>query len=266
MTNLIPYTPAQLAEGLRALGLRAGQVVMLHTSVKAVGAVMGGPNSIIQALLDVLTPEGTLMMYAGWEDIPDYLHELPADVRPVYLEQHPAFDPATARAVRENSVLAEFVRTWPGAARSANPEASMVAIGRQAEWITREHPLNYGYGDGSPLAKLVETGGQVLLLGSPLGTVTLLHYAEFLARLRHKDVVRYICPILREGRKVWVEVEDFNTGDHHDDYSFRQIVQDYLDHGNGQRGIVGDARSFLFDASGLVAFAVEWLEARFGPA
>ncbi len=122
--DTLPYTRRQLAQALRSVGVEAGQMLMLHSSVKAVGPVMGGPNTILQAVFDALGASGTLMMYAGWEDIPDYLDELPEDARQVYYDEYPPFDPLTARAVRANSVLAEFVRTWPGAARSLNPEPS----------------------------------------------------------------------------------------------------------------------------------------------
>lgn len=258
------YTQRQLADGLRDLGVARGDMVMMHASVKAVGRVMGGPNVIIQAVLDVLTPDGTLMMYAGWNDIPDFVGGLPPDERQRYLDEHPPFDPATARAVRDHSILAEFFRTWPGAQRSLNAEASMAAVGAKAEWLTRDHPSDYGYGPGSPLAKLVEAGGKVLMLGAPLDTITLLHYAENRANLRHKAVVRYSYPVLRDGQKVWIDVEDFNTGDPHDDYSFEGIAGDYLAAGHGRRGKVGDADTYLFDAADLVRYAIDWLEERFG--
>ncbi len=241
-----------------------GQAVMMHASVKAVGQVMGGPTTIIQALLDALTPSGTLMMYAGWNDLPDELAGLSPEARQIYMDTFPAFDPQTARAVRGYGLIAEILRTWPGARRSLNPEASMVAVGEQAEWITRDHPINYGYGAGSPLAKLVEAGGKVLILGSPLARLTLLHHAENRARLRHKNVTRYTVPILHQGKKVWVEVEDFDTGNPHDAYDFDQIMRDYVAAGKGQSGRVGQAQSYLFDATDLVTFAVEWLETRFG--
>ncbi len=260
----LPFTSARLKSDFEALGVRAGQTVMLHASVHSVGAVMGGPDVILLALLDALAPGGTLMMYAGWQDIPDFLDELPASARQLYHDQHPPFDPAMARAVRENSILAEFLRTLPGTQRSLNPEASMIANGAQAVWLTQDHPLNYGYGAGSPLEKLVLAGGKVLLLGSPLDNITLLHYAEYRARLRHKQVVHYQCPILREGVKVWVDIEDFETGDTHDDYSFEQIAQAYLAKVRVKPGIVGNAESFLFDAAHLTAFAIEWLEHNFG--
>ena len=87
-------------------------------------------------------------------------------------------------------VLAETLRTWPGALRSRNPGASMVAIGARARWLTADHPYDYGYGPGSPLAKLVEADGSVALLGSDLDQVTLLHLSEHLAELPNKRVVR----------------------------------------------------------------------------
>jgi aminoglycoside 3-N-acetyltransferase len=259
-----PHTPARLVADLRALGVHAGQTVMLHTSVNAVGQVMGGANTILQALFEVLTPNGTLMMYAGWQDIPDFLDELDEDERALYRAQHPPFDPAHSRAVRDNSILAEFLRTWRGTQRSLNPEASMVANGAQADYLTRDHPLNYGYGTGSPLEKLVQLGGHVLMLGAPLDTVTLLHYSEFVARLRHKNVVHYSCPMIKDGATVWVEVEDYDTGDHHDNYAFRDISQAYVETGRSKQGKVGDADCTLFDAADLNAFAVKWLEERFG--
>lgn len=264
--DTLPYTRSQLAQALRSVGVEAGQMLMLHSSVKAIGPVLGGPNTILQAVFDALGASGTLMMYVGWEDIPNYLDELPEAARQLYYDEYPPFDPLTARAVRANSVLAEFLRTWPGAARSLNPEASMAAVGAQAAYLTGVHPLNYGYGDGTPLARLVESGGAVLLLGAPLDNITLLHHAEYRARLRHKAVIRYQCPILRDGKRVWVEIEDYETGEPHDDYSFDEIARAYLALGRGRSGTVGDAAAFLFDAAGLVDFAVKWLEARFGEA
>lgn len=71
---LITYSG--LVEDFKTLGVAPGQVVMLHASVKSVGKIVGGPNVIIQALLSTLTPTGTLMMYAVWEDMPDFISEI----------------------------------------------------------------------------------------------------------------------------------------------------------------------------------------------
>lgn len=80
----------------------------------------------------------------------------------------------------------------------------MVAVGAKAEWLTKDHPFHYPYGPGSPLAKLCKAGGKVPLLGSPLSAITALHYAETIARVPNKRVIRYRyrMPVLQEGK--WV--------------------------------------------------------------
>ena len=261
-------TRSRLVHDLRELCVLPGQVVMLHASVKAIGWVVGGPDVVLQALLDVLTPTGTLMMYVGWEDTPYGLAEWAEERQRAYLEECPPFDPATSRAYRKWSILTEYLRTWPGVHRSNHPEASAAAVGSQARWITENHPLQYGYGPSSPLAKLCEVGGQVLLLGAPLNSITLLHYAEHLARVPGKHIVRYKMPILRDGQRVWVDIEEFDTtrgiGDWDAEEYFETIPREYLSSGRGRSGKVGAAQSYLFDTAGFTQFAVQWMERTFG--
>lgn len=262
-------TETQLVKDLQGLGLKPGDTVMLHASVKAVGWIVGGPDVIIQAILDVIGPQGTLMMYAGWEEAPYLTIALEEGRGEAYLAECPAFDPERSRANRKWSILTEYLRTWPGARRSDHPEASVVAVGAKAAWLTEDHPLHYPYGPGSPFAKLCEAGGKVLLLGSPLNAVTVLHYAETIAEIPDKRIVRYRMPILREGKRVWVEIEDIDTGEgivegHSNEEYFAEIVREYLASGKGRWGTVGAASSYLFDAAELVDFAVRWLERSFG--
>lgn len=262
-------TETQLVKDLQGLGLKPGDTVMLHASVKAVGWIVGGPDVIIQAILDVIGPQGTLMMYAGWEEAPYLTIALEEGRGEAYLAECPAFDPERSRANRKWSILTEYLRTWPGARRSDHPEASVVAVGAKAAWLTKDHPLHYPYGPGSPFAKLCEAGGKVLLLGSPLNAVTVLHYAETIAEIPDKRIVRYRMPILREGKRVWVEIEDIDTGEgivegHSNEEYFAEIVREYLASSKGRAGTVGAASSYLFDAAELVRFAVRWLERSFG--
>src|SRR5574338_1177731 len=108
MTSM--HSRAELARDFRALGVRAGDVVMLHASIRAVGPVAGGPDEIHLALRDALTPEGTLVMYAS---CPRYVDEVgrgnltPAEEAEV-LEKLPPFDPLTARSARDNGALVEL--------------------------------------------------------------------------------------------------------------------------------------------------------------
>jgi aminoglycoside 3-N-acetyltransferase len=256
---------SRLTSDLRSLGLRPGTILMVHASLRAVGWVVGGPDSVVRAARSALGPEGTLAMYVGWADGTYDLASLPAHEQRVILEECPAFDAQTSRAAwRELGTLTEFLRTTPGARRSAHPEASVAAVGPRAGWLTDDHPLQYGFGPGSPFARLVEARGDVLLLGSPRGAVTMLHYAEHLARLPDKRTVVYRSPILVQGKRCWVDVEELDTVRgiapwHRPDY-FEDLVSAYLARGHGRTGIVGAAPSYLFDAADLSAFAVGWME------
>jgi len=264
MAELPIITRGRLVNDLRQLGVAPGQTVMMHTSVRAIGWIVGGPDMVIQALLDVLSSRGTLMMYVGWEESPYELEEWPQARQRAYLEECPPFDPVTSRAYRKWGILTEYLRTWPGARRSDHPEASVAAIGSRAEWITADHPLQYGYGPCSPLAKLCQVGGRVLLLGAPLSAITLLHYAEHMARVPNKRIARYRMPIRRDGRRLWVEIEEFDTACGIVDWEggdyFEAIARDYLVSGKGRSGSVGAAPSYLFDAADIVEFAVQWME------
>ena len=269
-SKLPPITKSRLIADLKKLGVSPSDTIMLHASVKAIGWIVGGPDVVIQALLDVLGEEGTLMMYVGWEDSPweasFSIAEWPEEWQRAYLEEFPLFNPVTSRANRKWSILTEYLRTWPRAYRSANPEASCAAVGAKAKWLTENHPLQYGYGPGSPLAKLCEAKGKVLLLGAPFSSITLLHHAEHLAKVPNKLVVRYKVPILQNGRKVWVEVEEFDTCGNvlpdTEEY-FEAIPREFLASGKMRSGKVGMAQSYLFDAAEFVGFAVKWLEKKY---
>lgn len=261
-------TRSQLIRELQALGIRPGDTLMLHASCGAIGWLVGGPSIVLAALLDLLAPDGTLLIFASWEDAPYDLPSWSAERQRAYRAEMPAYDPATSPADREAmGILAEYLRTWPGARRSAHP-FSYVAVGRHAEALTARHPLHYRDGAGSPLETLCRLGGRVLLLGAPRNTVTLLHHAEWRAAVPNKRVVRYTLPLLHDGQRIWVEIEEFDTSEGivpwPDDY-FATIITDYLAAGHGQSGTVGAAESHLFDAPHLTDFAVAWMERKFKP-
>lgn len=259
---------SHLVKELKALGVGSGDVVMLHASVKAIGRIVGGPDVVIQAILDILGADGTLMMYIKSEEPLDQVEDWPDAWRDAYRAECPAFDPARTRANRKWSILTEYLRTWPGALRSNHPEAGVAAVGAKAEWITKDHPLQYGYGVGSPLAKLCEANGQVLLLGAGFDSLTLLHHAEHVANLPNKKKECYTWPMLQNGKREWVSIEQYDTSDGivegaGEDY-FHRIAEGYLYDTNRKVGKVGAADAYLFEAQSLKDFAVAWLEDHFG--
>lgn len=263
-----PLTRARLTEDLVRIGIRPGDDVMVHAAMSKVGPLLNGPDALIGALLDAIGSQGTLLSYVDWDGAYHNLLDESGRLDPVWKPHVPAFDPETSRAIRDHGVLAEFIRTTPGARRSGNPGASMAAVGAGAAAYTEDHPLDYGYGGGSPLARLVERGGKVLMVGAPLDTMTLLHHAEHLARLPGKRVVRTETPLATTEGVVWRMIEEFDTSRPiveglTDDY-FAGIVRAFLDTGGGSEGPVGRAPSVLVEAAPMCRFAVDWLERRFG--
>ena len=256
-------TREELTADLRALGLTPGDMVMVHAALRRTGPVLGGADMVIAALRDAVGPEGTVAAYADWEE--NYEDLLDAHGRvPMWWRAHvPPFDARWSRAVRHNGAFPELLRTTPGVVASGNPGARVVAVGAKADWLTADHPINYGYGPGSPFAKLAQAGGRVLMLGAPLDTMTLIHHAEHLADIP-KRVLRKEVPFAVDGGTDWRMVEEFDTADppegFADDY-FGTIVEAFLATGQGSRGKVGEAESVVVDAAPMLAFAVEWIEA-----
>jgi len=244
-----------LQHDLTRLGIAPGALLMVHAGVRSLGPVTGGVNTILQALFATLTPTGTLCAYLDFE--PFYDTGTP-------IEDTPVFDKRLAHAARDHGILHETFRNWPGTLRSDHPDAGVAAHGPLAHHITRDHPFQYGYGPGSPLERIAHLQGQVLMLGAPLDTITLLHYAEHLARIPHKRTVRYRRRMPTPTGPAWVDFEEYDTSEPvHPalpENCFEQIARAYLAAGHGRTARVAQAPAYLFDGAHLVAFAVRWLE------
>jgi aminoglycoside 3-N-acetyltransferase len=257
-----------LTKQLTTLGLNPGDMVMVHAALRSVGPVFGGPDALIDALLAAVGPTGTLAAYldwdAPWEDAVD------ADDRTLdaWRDEVVPFDPARTRAARENGAFAEMLRTTPGALRSANPGASMAALGARAGWLTADHAQDFGYGPGTPLSRLVEAGGKVLMLGAPLDTMTLLHHAEHLADIPDKRMIRKEVPLLVNGRTEWRWIAEYDTSEpvseRLPETFIDEIVTAYEAAGRGTRGPVGHASCLLVEAADMLPFALAWIEAKAG--
>lgn len=240
---------------------------MLHASVRAVGRIAGGPDQIHLALMDALTEDGTLLMYASCPDHYDEVGRgsLTAEDERDLRETLPAFDAATARSARDNGALVEMFRTWPGTI--ANPHvARFVARGPQAATLLAQQPWDYAYGRGSALERFVGRDGRILLLGSDHDTVTFLHFAEHVLDVPDKRVVRFEVPVLEAGVRVWRAMEEFDTSDagahaHWPHRFFARIVDAHLERTGNAGGRVGDAESYLIDAKPLLAFALDVMRA-----
>jgi aminoglycoside 3-N-acetyltransferase len=258
-----PRTRASLARDLRALGVRPGGVLLVHSSLSSLGWVCGGPVALVQALLDALGPDGTLVVPthtaensdpAKWQNPP-----VPEPWWPMIRDHMPAYDPAITPSAGVG-VVPETVRTWPGALRSSHPHTSFAALGAAAAEVVGDHRLDHQLGEESPLGRIYAMDGDVLLLGVDHATNTSLHLAEY--RVPGSPTALHGAAISSPaGERQWVTWTDVDI----DESDFARLGADFelARTAQGDEGVrigtVGSARCRLVRQRDVVDFAVQWL-------
>ena len=259
-------------QDLTRLGLKAGDTVMVHASLRRIGLARtdfgeGGAERLLDALEAAVGPDGTLLMTLGTEYAHDWVNRRPIAERGALLAGTEPLDVAHAPAVSDVGWLAEVFRRRPGTRVSTNPSGRFGARGARADALLQDQPWHDYYGPGSPLHKLCAWGGRILRLGADPETVTALHYAEYLACLPAKRSVRwdYLLRGEKGPRHVWIACLDDSDGiaDWTGKDYFALILEAYLATGRACTGRVGNAPAELLDAADLVDFGARWMEENF---
>jgi len=253
-------TRDSLAADLRALGVRSGQALLVHASMRSPGTVLGGAAEVVAALRDAVGPEGTLAVPTGTAGNSDtsrlYLNRtagMTAEQISRYNAAMPPFDPATTPSDGMGEI-AEQVRTTPGAVRSAHPQSSFAALGPMARKLADGHALDCHLGESSPLARLYEIGAWILMIGVGYSVCSAFHLAEY-RYVANPPTRRYRCVIAVAGRPVWHEYQDVVL----DDSDISALGADFDRAGLALRGRVGRAECRLAPMAPAVDFAAEWL-------
>jgi aminoglycoside 3-N-acetyltransferase len=229
-----PSTREEITRQLRALGVQRGAVLLVHTSFRAVGPVTGGPLGLVAALRDALGPEGTLVMPSAGDD----------DDEP--------FDPMTTRSSESLGVVADTFWRLAGVWRSDHPQA-FAAAGPLAARITADPLPLPPHRAASPVGRVHELDGQVLLLGVGHDADSMLHLAELLADVPYR-VPRHVT-VVRDGHPVRL---DYGENDHCCERF--ALADGWLRcHGLQLEGRVGHAHARLARAQDIVEVAVEHL-------
>lgn len=260
-TVTAPATLESLTAQFAALGIPPGRPVLVHTSMRSVGPVDGGVDTVLAALRRVVGPGTSIVVPAQTPDnsttSPVFRAATeglaPGEVRR-YIARIEGFDPRTTPSFGMGA-LAERVRRDPAAVRSVHPQTSFAALGPDAAELMRVHELESHLGEESPLGALYRADGSALLLGVDYAACTAFHLAEY--RMPRRRFRPYRC-FVRDGDR---RLERGFTGLDLDDSDFRELGA-ALERATGSavtRGPVGRTEARMLSIRRSVDFAVGWM-------
>ncbi len=252
-----PNTKDSIIDDLKQIGVKEGMTIIVHSSLSSIGWVNGGEVAVIQALMKAVTEEGNIVMPtqsallsdpSEWE-MPPVPKEWWQPIRDTMPAFHPAYTPTFAMGK-----IPETFRNFPGVIRSNHPEVSFAAWGKDNETIIKEHSLEFGLGERSPLAKLYNMDCFVLLLGVGYENNTSFHLSEY--RIPYRKIVSKGSPILIGDERVWKTYQEIETREE----LFEEIGREFEDNYEVSINKIGLAESRFFSLKHGVDFAEKWLE------
>jgi len=230
-------TVGMIEAGLGRLGLKEGDIVMVHSSLKSFGHVKGGADSVIDALLNTVGINGTVCMPTltygnyGTENPP------------------PPFDPCKIPGIV--GTIPEVFRKRPEALRSLHPTHSIACIGAKADELIEGHEYSETpCGPKSPWGKIADHNGYVLMIGCGTGPLTMSHGAEEVIHKETRCTPPVLCKVLKAGK--WTEVYLRLHGPYERPGPGRIEMESILEsEGYLRRTKVGKSTLLLIDARGV---------------
>ena len=254
-----PNTINSLKHDFEALGVKPGAIIIMHSSLSKIGWIVGGLVSVIRAIMQTLTPSGTLVMptFTGGNSEPSKWQNppVPESWWEIIRKEMPAFEPQIT-PTRGIGKIVELFRNWPGVLRSNHPMSSFAAWGKNAKFIIENHELIDDLGEGSPISRLYKLDAQILLIGVTHENNTSIHLAEYRSDFPGKKKTITGSAISVNNKQKWVEWEELELNS--DD--FAQLGADFESKINYKPGKIGMAESRLVSVRAIVDFGVEWLK------
>ncbi|MBS4219689.1 AAC(3) family N-acetyltransferase [Bacillus sp. FJAT-49711] len=181
-------TKNQLVGDFKRIGVKEGMVLVVHTSLRNIGYIEGGPDAVIESLLDILGDEGTLVM-------------------PSMTSGDEVFDPKTT-PTDDMGIVAETFWRMPGVLRSVHPNSAFAAYGKHAPEIVAEQLIDQPEGIKSPIGKAYQLDGRILLFGVSHDSNTTIHLAESLNDVPYRTYSTML--MSRDGKVEKIEIPIIN--------------------------------------------------------
>lgn len=227
----------ELRGGFRGLGLRSGDRAFVHSSLSSLGHVDGGADAVVDALLEAVDAEGTIAV-------------------PTFTRYDEPYDPT--RSPSTTGAITEGLRQREDAVRSDHPTKSVAAIGPNADALVAEHEPSNSLGPNSPLHRLLQRDGKILLLGVGHTANSAIHVAERLAGVPYRD------QMAQTETSANGDVETVDVNRVHCSRGFEVVEALAARAGIVSRGRIGAAEARLLDGGALLSLVIELLEADAG--
>lgn len=250
-------TKNELVSKLRQLGIKEKMVLETHIALSSFGYVIGGAQAVVDALIEAVGFEGTLIMPMQdayncdptiW-DAPIIDHHLHQTIR----DNIPAFNRKESDGVEMGSVVDNF-RRRDGVIVSNNPSLAYVARGRYAKLICDRQSLHFSLGEESPIARMYELNAYVLMIGVPYSKCTCLHLSEY--RSNYRPIVLQGAAVEIKGKRVWKKYLDIDLNSQ----IFNQIGYKMEEVIDIKSIMIGHAEAKLFALDEAIDFAVDYLQ------
>lgn len=247
-------TKEDFKSAMLRLGVKKGMLLYVSASMEKFEYVVGGAQSIIEVLMELVGYDGTIVMPAPTRHLCD-----PAEMGNVPRDR---VDEARRFALPFNKKLSvpsgvgevpiQFMRN-EAVLRSNHPMVSFLAWGKYAKLIVEKHPLHFGMNQESPLGKIKEYNGYVITIGQDYQSCEIFHLAQYM--LMKCPIRIYSCPIEKSGAMSWIQILDLEL----DNKEYNEIGKKMEERQLVKSTYLGDTVCHMFSAKMAQEVAIEYL-------
>ena len=246
-------TKEEIKAALARIGVKKGMLLYVSASMKPFRYIVGGAQTIIDALMEVVGYDGTIVMAAPTRHLcdPIEINKVPRDRSEEARRSMPPFNKKLSVPTGVGEVAVQFMRN-DAVLRSSHPMVSFLAWGKYAKLIVEKHPLHFGMNQESPLGKIKEYNGYVITIGNDYDRCEIFHLAQYITM---KCPIRiYSCPIDKGGATSWIQLLDLELNSD----GYKEIGKIMEDRYLVKSTYLGNSTCRLFSAKVAQESAVEY--------